>query len=561
MGIVYRATQLALDRRVALKVIAAGLAEDVSFRERFMRESRTAAALDHPNIVPVYHAGEEDGLLFIAMRYVEGKDLLALIRAEGRLEPGRAARIIAQVGGALDAAHAHGLVHRDVKPGNILLTRNEDQDHAYLSDFGLTKHSTSIGGITETGQWVGTLDFVAPEQIKGESADARADIYSLGGVLYQALTGSVPFPKESDAAKLYAHLASDPMPCSEAVEGLPAAFDRVVLRALSKEPGDRFLSAGDLGRAACAAASNQPTEGPERAMARGAAAPGGPGGAPTPLPSVPVTQLRGDAWTLGGSRPDSNPPAPTAPPGGPPSQPWTPDRRRRRLVVGGAIAVVIALAAGAVALLSGSGGGAGTPKAKMIAVGGAPQDVVADSAGAWVAIPSPGAVVRIDSKAGRVVSRTPIPYGPLIVASDGSGAWVATSLGHKLTHLVPGGGRPMPATATVAGAVYDLTLASGHVWVAQETGAGPLTRKTSVVSMIDEATGQVVGPDVPVGRGPTSVADGQGFVWAANAASGTVVRIDPHSGRAVGSPIKGGASASAIAAGPEGVWVVDSDSG
>ena len=219
MGVVYRATHLALDITVALKVIRPDLASDAGFQERFKRESRLAASIEHPNVLPVRHAGEEDGLLYITMRYVDGTDLRSLIDTKGRLEPGRAAGIISEIAQALDAAHARGLVHRDVKPANVLLEGAEGSGHAYLTDFGLTRHATSGGGLTKTGQWVGTLDYVAPEQIEGRDVDARADIYALGCVLYESLTGTVPFLKDSEVATMYAHLNEPAPPPREKVPG------------------------------------------------------------------------------------------------------------------------------------------------------------------------------------------------------------------------------------------------------------------------------------------------------------------------------------------------------
>src|SRR3954467_15950575 len=251
MGVVYRATHLVLERTVALKVVSPELVEDASTRERFLRESKIAASLDHPNVIPVYYTGEEDGVAFIAMRYVRGADLRRLVRKGGPLEPRRAARIVAQAAAALDAAHAAGLVHRDVKPGNVLLGQ---ADHVYLSDFGLTKHTVSVGGETRSGHWVGTLDYVAPEQIRGERLDGRADVYALGGVLYFALTGHAPSPHEGDEAKLWAQLTEPPPRASDRVPGLSPAFDAVIVRALAKRPGGRFPSAGDLGRATLSAA-------------------------------------------------------------------------------------------------------------------------------------------------------------------------------------------------------------------------------------------------------------------------------------------------------------------
>ena len=197
MGVVYRATQLALDLTVALKVMAPDLAYDDAFRERFRRESRLAASLDDPHIVPVRHAGEEEGLLYVTMRLVEGPDLGLLLEREGPLEPARAVAVVEQIGSALDAAHGKGLIHRDVKPANILVDPQPSGLCAYLTDFGLTRRSVGSSGLTRTGQWVGTIDYVAPEQIRGDEIDERADLYSLGCVLFQALTGHAPFEQES----------------------------------------------------------------------------------------------------------------------------------------------------------------------------------------------------------------------------------------------------------------------------------------------------------------------------------------------------------------------------
>ncbi|MDQ4049118.1 MAG: serine/threonine protein kinase, partial [Actinomycetota bacterium] len=268
MGVVYRATQLALERTVALKLITPDFAADEDFRERFKRESRLAASIDHPNVVTVYEAGEDAGQLYIAMRYVEGTDLHALIAAEGALEPARATHLLSQVAGALDAAHAHGLVHRDVKPANVLIAVG---DHAYLTDFGLTKRTASVGP-TKTGQWVGSADYVAPEQIQGEPVDARADVYALGCVLYHMLTGKPPFTRDSEVAKIWAHVNDPPPSLPESSTGPPPALDGVIRRAMAKAPGDRYPSAGDLGRAASAGLEGRATSEPERSIAAGAAA-------------------------------------------------------------------------------------------------------------------------------------------------------------------------------------------------------------------------------------------------------------------------------------------------
>nr|MDQ3936618.1 serine/threonine protein kinase [Actinomycetota bacterium] len=274
MGVVYKATHLALDRVVALKLIAPEISGDESFRTRFKQESMTAAALDHPNVVPIYDAGEEHGQLYVTMRHVPGTDLRALIEQHGALPPAEAASIIAQVAGALDAAHERGLVHRDVKPGNILIEDRGGKRHAYLTDFGLTKHAATDSGMTKTGMFVGTLDYIAPEQLQGQKVDARTDVYSLACVLYQAVTGQVPYPRDSEPSKMWAHMGEDPPSVVRVRGDVPPAFEEVIKRGMAKEPKDRYPSTGDLGRAALAAAQDQQSTQVERSVATGDAAPG-----------------------------------------------------------------------------------------------------------------------------------------------------------------------------------------------------------------------------------------------------------------------------------------------
>jgi len=246
-----------LGRTVALKLITPAVAADEDFRERLQRESQLLASVDHPNVITIYEAGETDGQLFMSMRYVEGMDLRSLLAAQGPLAPEHAARIVAQVGAGLDAAHANGLVHRDVKPANVLIEQVGPADRAYLSDFGLTKKATLTSAITRSGQWVGTLDYAAPEQIEGLPVDARTDVYALGCLLFEALTGRTPFVRDSDAAKLWAHM-HEPPPSARALRPrLPAELDQVIACAMAKEPAHRYPSAGALGRAAIAAAGGE----------------------------------------------------------------------------------------------------------------------------------------------------------------------------------------------------------------------------------------------------------------------------------------------------------------
>jgi hypothetical protein len=338
MGVVYSAVEERLDRPVALKLIAPMHAADAEFRDRFERESRLAASIDHPNVVPIYAAGEEDDRPYLVMRLVRGTDLQALLTERGRLDPASATRIIAQVGAALDAAHAAGLVHRDVKPANVLL----DGTHVYLTDFGLTRLAGSDTQLTQTGQWMGTVDFASPEQLQAGRTDARSDVYALGCVLYAALAGRPPFARDTVPASVHAHLY-DPVP------KLGTRMDRVLARALAKDPSARYPSAGDLGRAALAAARGEHVTEEERTVATGPAAPD---------PNAHTVVL---------------PPHPAPPPPRP--------RPRRRAVAGLAAACVVGL--GGVAALAIAGAGTDPPAAVEPVTDSEVRDAVANFSDAY----------------------------------------------------------------------------------------------------------------------------------------------------------------------------------
>jgi len=289
MAVVYRALDLRLGRMVALKVLAPHLGEDEAFRQRFIRESRAAAGVDHPHIIPVFEAGEAGGVLFIAMRYVGYGDVRSLIDAAGSLTPARASTITSQVASALDAAHAHGLVHRDVKPGNMLLGQASggERDHVYLSDFGLSKYSVTPSTLTSTGQFLGTLDYVSPEQIQGQPVDGRADQYALACTVVEMLTGAPPFRRDDSMALMWAQIEAEPPRLTERRPDLPRAADEVIAVAMAKSPARRFPTCRDFAAALTAAFEQraQARPGPPTALAARAQADSVP---PDSVPAGPV---------------------------------------------------------------------------------------------------------------------------------------------------------------------------------------------------------------------------------------------------------------------------------
>lgn len=254
MSTVYRATQLSLNRVVALKLLASELSQDPGFRRRFEREGQLQAALDHKHIVTVYEAGQTDDDLFLAMRLIAGPTLKELI-LEGKLSPRRSLRLLTQVAEALDEAHRAGLIHRDIKPQNILV---DDGDHAFLADFGLIKALDDADPLTRTGQFIGTIDYVAPEQVQGDPPSAASDSYALTAVLYECLTGQVPFVRQNEAATIHAHVMAPPPRVSELRPDLPAALDEVIAVGMAKDPAARPASSTELMRSAVRALGSPP---------------------------------------------------------------------------------------------------------------------------------------------------------------------------------------------------------------------------------------------------------------------------------------------------------------
>jgi len=600
MGIVYRATQLALGRPVALKLIASELAADVSFRDRFKRESQLAALIDHPGIIPVYEAGEADGLLFTAMRFVDGPDLQQLLGRE-HLEPARAVAIVSQIAAALDAAHRRSLVHRDIKPANILLADEGGEEHAYLTDFGLSKRTGTTSALTQDGSFVGTLDYVAPEQIRGEHFDGRADVYALGCVLYHALTGVVPFDRDSEVATMQAHLNDPPPRLSAAAPGVPAGIDAVIERALAKDPADRFATAGELAAAARDALDGSPAQaGPSPWPRRGRIALG------VVLPTLLVAGLvLAGLSAIGGLEPGAGEPeaaTPTPAPGTP-----TPTPTSTAEPTGPAIVATIPVGRGpdglAVAgdqvFVANADDGTlsridansnrvdGTPIAigsnpdgvvaskgvvwtasvgddqvqrieaqpdpvptAKIDVGGAPQGISLGKQLAWVANADDGTVNRID-RASPTVLGAPIGVGttPTGIFVGRSAVWV-TNKGDDTVQRIDSTtaavlGEPIP----VGDEPHGVVEAGDAVWVAN-TRDGTVTR-------IDRRTATVTGQPIRVGRGPRELAVGRGFVWVANTRDNSVSRIDPTTNKVVGSPIPVGRRPLGIDVGAGHVWVAN----
>jgi streptogramin lyase/predicted Ser/Thr protein kinase len=545
MGVVYRAEQLDLERPVALKLIATPLARDDDFRERFVRESRAAAAIDHPNVIPVYSAGEEDGRLYLAMRFVDGEDLRTLVRRGGPLTPHRAAGVIAQVANALDAAHARGLVHRDIKPANVLL----DGDHAYLTDFGLTKRLSGETTMTGSGRWVGTLGYIAPEQIRGEAVDARADVYALGCLLFYLLTAVAPYRRDSDEATLYAHL-NDAAPDPRALEpGVPDALAAVVERALAKDPDDRFPSAGDLGRAALAAVGDAPAPPPERVVARGAAAPGGAADEETAVPaSVTPTEV-------------------------------LPARRRGTSTrLRSWLAPVLSLAAGAaivlvtVLLINGGGDGSagtatattttptapGTPRAaKAVAVDSRPNSIAYARGRVWVTSVRTGRLIGLpaDGDGPRRTIKLPWSSGTTSVAAGFGSLWVTNGQQSRLIRIDPASGKVQGDRLLGSGQAAVVATGEGAVWVGRRA-----VKTTDPPSSIIKVSPSGATKVIPFGQeGIGDLAVGGGYVWVPNRRRTRLSRIDPSSGKRKSTAI--GLGQHRVAFGMNQVWVTNYDDG
>jgi ABC-type oligopeptide transport system substrate-binding subunit/DNA-binding beta-propeller fold protein YncE len=504
MGAVYLAEDSASGRIVALKVLAAEQARDARFRQRFLRESQLAGNLDHPHIVPTIASGEEAGVLYLAMAYVDGVDLRGLLRREGRLEPGRALDLVGQVAAALDAAHAAGLVHRDVKPGNILVTAGGDREHAYVCDFGLARHVSSVSSLTGERGFVGTIDYVPPEQIEGASIDGRADVYSLGCVLYECLAGERPFDRESELSVVFAHLTEPPPHLTDLRPELPAAFDSVFETALAKSPADRHSSCVELVDAARAA-------------------------------------LRGKKFVRR-------------------------KRRRRRLLLA-AGAVLVAVAAAVTGILV-SRTSHPTPHpvlslkpnalnlisaethrgiaGEQPVLGGAPSDIAFADGAAWVLVPGQQRVVPIDLATHDARRSVRLPWPPAArIASGGGYVWAAQNGGSGIARIDARTGK-VDLRFDVPAAAAGIDYGAGSLWLA---GGADVFR-------VDPRNGQVLRriPDNGAATQFEWLTFADGAVWTARVSDGMVAKIDPVENR-VTQHAKLHGSVSDMAVGGGFVWI------
>ena len=535
MGVVYRATHVHLGREVALKVLAPELSGYGDFRERFFRESRLAASLDHPNVVTVYDAGDFEGTLYIAMRYVEGTDLADLLRREGPLEPATAVAILDQVGAALDAAHSRGLIHRDVKPGNVLIASS----HCYLTDFGITKRASArevSRALTRTGQFLGTVGYVAPEQIEGREVDARTDIYALSCMLHECLTGSRPFQRDSEMAVLYAHLHDPPPRPTELRPALPTAIDNVVATGMAKSSEDRYSTCSELIDAARLALGVSSSERPRQTAASSLS---GSTTRPHPAPSQPpraATVASPSAVAVDDARARS---------------PSRGRRSGRRVLVAALGVLATAVAVVAVVLLRSGGHGADRHVAlgahvvgSPIRVGKAPIGIAGNSSVLWVANFDDSTVTRV-SKDGKIRTDIALQRGPFGVFSTAGTFWVSSADSGVLTPITVAAGKP--GTPIQVGRHPEFITGDENSVFVSNARAG-------TVSVIDARAGTPIGPPIRVGGFPRGIASSGTAVWVANSDDNNVDRI--VNGQVI-KTIPVGRQPTGVAVGANAVWVAN----
>jgi DNA-binding beta-propeller fold protein YncE len=538
MGAVYAVRDLALDAPRALKILEPGLARDQAFRDRFQRESRMAAAIDHPALVTVHRAGEEDGRLFIVMRLVNGPDLHRLVAKEGPLEPRRAAHVIAGMAGALDAAHARGIVHRDVKPANGLVefVKDTGEERPFLTDFGIGRPTQATSPLTSTGELLGTAEYISPEQVEGSPADASSDIYALGCTAFFMLTGEAPFERDTQLATLYAHAHAE-RPCPSLLsDSVPEAVDEVVVRATAVDPSERYGNASEFAAEFSAAVGGQVP------------------------PRRPTTATRVLAE--------------------PPS--W------RRWPMAAAAAGLIALIAAAVLLASGDDDPASiaaTPGADDFFVVDHPDSLVVGRVNVLVGSSDSDEVVAIHPRTGHDLRHDEVGR-PTAVDVGFQSVWIADASAEEVLRFGPPK-RSVPTEIPVGGAPADVAVGRRWVWVALAEGSVARivpSRNQAVANHIVEGkptaiaatenaawaalpdSGQIVrigrdGPFAPVNVGgrPVDLVAGDGSLWVLDQAGAQLLELNLEDGSELHEPIELGGSPRALDLGPGGVWVADED--
>jgi ABC-type transport system substrate-binding protein/predicted Ser/Thr protein kinase len=485
MGTVYAAEETRSGHRVALKLLSPELARDERFRRRFLRETELAASLDHPHIVRTLRSGEDDGMLYLAMEYVEGSDLREVLRREGRLDSERALQLVGQVAEALDAAHAAGLVHRDVKPGNILVTQTSEGEQAYVCDFGLARHVSSVSSLTGDRGFVGTIDYVPPEQIEGGSIDGRADVYSLGCVLFECLAGARPFDRDSELSVVFAHLNEPPPRLSDRRPDLPEAFDEVFATALAKSPDRRYSTCGELIAAARAG-------------------------------------VLGKRFVR---------------------------RKRRRQALLATVALLLAAggAIGALVAAQGNGGNRATrvlplrPNAlslidartrrvvahvglgKTVSFANVGPRIAFSSDSAWVALFGEQRVVRVDLRTRKVTSSAKLPWSPAGLAAGAGSVWVTEDNGPGVARVDAATGKVVRTFSVGEAGGGGVAYGDGSLWLA----AGPGIVRVDPRN--DRILERISTPGQPGATRSLVFADGS--LWAARADNGLVMKIDPVENR------------------------------
>jgi tRNA A-37 threonylcarbamoyl transferase component Bud32 len=576
MSVVYLADDLRLKRKVALKLLAPELAEDEGFRERFLRESQLAASIDHPNVVPIYDTGEVDGLLYIAMRYVAGTDLKAQLRLEGPLEPNRALALVSQIANALDAAHERGLVHRDVKPSNILLTGRAGREHCYLADFGLSTSASDRSVVADPRQIVGTIHYVAPEQIRGDEVDGRADIYSLACLLYECLTGDVPFRRGSEVAVIYAHLEETALKASERKPKLTTDLDAVLEKGMAKLPDERWETCGALVAAAhsalgdgAATARVRPRRrrrslsigavvGASAAVAAAAAVLLGGGATSIARADSLIRIDAGGALAAGGLAIGAQPTAVTVCGG----SVWVTS-------LGGKVSEVDPKTLTAHTIqVSGTASDVANVGDLAAVVSGPPEHITMVDAGygqvssevriprahtsatavafgrdVWIANPSGRTLDLLDPPYTGISGEVRLPGRPRLVAAGEGAVWV---VGARMLWKVDPGSRRIVASIRLRFAPQAVDAGSGGVWLVDRAG--------DAVVRVDPATGEIT-KRISVGHQPAAVAIGPGSVWVANRGDRTVSQIDPRR-NAVTRTVRVDSPPIDLVVGLGGVWVV-----